>query len=188
MPYFCLIVKISVNWLNGWIERLQCIVNPLLKKAGIDPEVLKSYRPVSDLLFLSKLTERVVDRRLFEHMSLNNLHCMYEHGYKKKMHSTETLLLPLVNNTLLSLDSNLAVIWVLIDLSAAFDTVDIDLQLQILENEIGIFGTALTWFKSFLSSRKQRVLIEKTVSESIDVQYGVPQGSCLLYTSDAADE
>ena len=150
------------------------IVNPLLKKAGIDPEVLKNYRPVSDLLFLSKLTERVVDRRLFEHMSLNNLHCMYEHGYKK-MHSTETLLLPLVNNTLLSLDSNLAVIWVLIDLSAAFDTVDIDLQLQILENEIGIFGTALSWFKSFLSSRKQRVLIEKTVSESIDVQYGVPQ-------------
>ena len=48
-----------------------------------------------------------------------------------------------------------------------------------MENEIGIFGTALSWFKSFLSSRKQRVLIEKTVSESIDVQYGVPQGSVL---------
>ena len=50
------------------------IVNPLLKGPAIDSEVLKNYRPVSDV-FLSKLTERVVDRRLFEH---NNLHCIYE--------------------------------------------------------------------------------------------------------------
>ena len=95
------------------------------------------------------------------------------------MHSTETLLLPLVNNTLLSLDSNLAVVWILIDLSAAFDTVDIDLALHILENEIGIQGMALRWFKSFLSGRKQRVLIEKSLSEPVEVQYGVPQGSVL---------
>ena len=73
----------------------ESVVNALLKKSGIDPEILKNYRPVSNLLFLSKLTERVVDKRLFEHMSLNNLHCIYEHCYNK-MHSTETLLLPLV--------------------------------------------------------------------------------------------
>ena len=132
LPHFCFLVNQSLS--TGSVEGLKdSIVNPLLKKSGIDPETLKNYRPVSDLLFLSKLTERVVDRRLFEHMSINNLHCMYEHGYKK-MHSTETLLLPLVNNTLLSLDSDLAVIWILIDLSAAFDTVDIDLELHILEN------------------------------------------------------
>ena len=177
LPYFCFLVNQSLS--TGSVEGLKdSIVNPLLKKSGIDPETLKNYRPVSDLLFLSKLTERVVDRRLFEHMSINNLHCVYEHGYKK-MHSTETLLLPLVNNTLLSLDSELAVIWILIDLSAAFDTVDIDLELHILENEIGIHGTALGWFKSFLSGRKQSVLIEKSVSEAIEVQYGVPQGSVL---------
>ena len=141
LPYFCKIVNKSLS--NGSVEGLkESIVNPLLKKAGADPEILKNYRPVSDLLFLSKLTERVVDKRLYEHMCINNLHCVYEHGYKK-CHSTETLLLPLVNNTLLSLDSGLAVIWILIDLSAAFDTVDIDLALQILESEICICGTAL---------------------------------------------
>lgn len=156
----------------------ESIVNPLLKKAGIDPEVLKNYRPVSDLLFLSKLTERVVDRRVYEHMTINNLHCKYEHGYKK-CHSTETLLLPLINNTLLSLDAKLAVIWILIDLSAAFDTVDIDLELHILESEIGIRGTALKWFASFLNGRQQRVLVEKSLSDPLEVNFGVPQGSVL---------
>ena len=58
-------------------------------------------------------------------MSINNLHCIYEHGYKK-IRSTETLLLSLVNNDQLSLDSDLAVIWILIDLGAAFGTVDIE--------------------------------------------------------------
>ena len=111
-------------------------------------------------------------------MCINNLHCVYEHGYKK-CHSTETLLLPLVNNTLLSLDSGLAVIWILIDLSAAFDTVDIDLALQILESEIGICGTALDWFESFLRGREQRVRVEKSLSDPIQVQCGVPQGSVL---------
>ena len=48
----------------------ESIVNPRLKKAGIDPESLKNYRPVSDLLFISKLSERVVDRRLYEHMNI----------------------------------------------------------------------------------------------------------------------
>ena len=177
LPYFCDLVNKSLT--TGSVDGMkESIINPLLKKAGIDPEVLKNYRPVSDLLFLSKLTERVVDRRLHEHMSINNLHCAYEHGYKK-CHSTETLLLPLVNNTLLSLDAFLAVIWLLIDLSAAFDTVDIDLELHILEFEIGIGGTALKWFSSFLKGRLQRVLVEKSLSDTLEVKYGVPQGSVL---------
>ena len=177
LPYICILVNKSLS--TGSVEGLkESVVNPLLKKAGIDPESFKNYRPVSDLLFLSKLIERVVDRRLFDHMSMNDLHCKYEHGYKK-FHSTETLLLPLVNNTLLSLDSGQAVIWILIDLSAAFDTVDIDLELHILESEIGICGTALNWFNSFLKGRQQKVLIEKSLSEPNEVKYGVPQGSVL---------
>ena len=177
LPYICKLVNKSLS--TGSVEGLkEAVINPLLKKAGIDPEMLKNYRPVSDLLFLSKLIERVVDRRLFDHMSMNNLHCKYEHGYKK-FHSTETLLLPLVNNTLLSLDSGLAVIWILIDLSAAFDTVDIDLELHILESEIGICGTALDWFRSFLKGRQQKVLVEKSLSQPIEVKFGVPQGSVL---------
>ena len=177
LPYFCDLVNKSLA--TGSAEGMkESIVNPRLKKAGIDPESLKNYRPVSDLLFISKLSERVVDRRLYEHMSINDLHCKEEHGYKK-CHSPETLLLPLLNNILLSLDSCLAVILILIDLSAAFDTVDNDLELHVLEYEIGIGGAALHWFASFLKNRVQRVRVEKTLSDPLDVNCGVPQGSVL---------
>ena len=122
LPHFCFLVNQSLS--TGSVEGLKdSIVNPLLKKSGIDPETLKNYRPVSDLLFLSKLTERVVDRRLFEHMSINiALYCIYEHIYKKKIPSKLYffLLVLLVNNTLLSMDSSLVVIWILLDLSASF--------------------------------------------------------------------
>ena len=84
-------------------------------------------------------------------------------------------LLPLINNTLFSLDAKLAVIWILIDLSAAFDTVNIDLELHILESEIGISGTALKWFASFLNG----VQVEKSLSDPLEVNFGVPQGSVL---------
>ena len=115
---------------------------------------MKNYRPVADLEFLSKLSERVVAEQLDQHMNINNLHCKFEHGYKP-YHSTETLLLRIVNDVLLSLDNNMAIILLLIDLSAAFDTVDIDLLLHIMESEIGIRGKALDWFASFLKDRNQ---------------------------------
>ena len=177
LPHLCELVNKSLK--TGSVEGIkESIVVPLLKKNGLDPDVLKNYRPVADLIFLSKLTERVVAIRCNEHMSLNNLHCKYEHGYKKH-HSTETLLLRLVNDTLRGLDNNNAIILLLIDLSAAFDTVDIDILLHILESEIGISGTALYWLKSFLKDRNQRVKIENYLSESLDVEFGVPQGSVL---------
>lgn len=177
LPYLCELVNKSLT--TGSCEGMkESIVGPLLKKAGLDPEVLKNYRPVADLVFLSKLTERAAAKQMFEHMSYNNLHCKHEHGYKI-FHSTETLLLCLVNNTLLALDNNNAVILLLIDLSAAFDTVDIDLLLHILEFEIGIKGMALKWLESFLKDRNQRVLIGNSLSDPLKVEFGVPQGSVL---------
>ena len=111
-------------------------------------------------------------------MSLNKLHSKYQHGYKV-FHGTETLLLKLVNDVLIGFDSNSCTILLLIDLSAAFDTVDIDKLLDILKKDIGITGTALKWFKSFLTGRTQRVKIKNSLSDSLSVLYGVPQGSVL---------
>lgn len=177
LPYFCTLVNKSLS--TGSVDGMkESIVIPLLKKAGVDSEILKNYRPVADLVFLSKLTERVVLSRLDSHMTANNLHCHYEHGYKK-YHSTETLLLRLHNDLLLASDKDIVTILLLIDLSAAFDTVDIDLLLHILEVDIGISGVALQWFASFLRGRNQRVLIKNSVSDSLNVNYGVPQGSVL---------
>ena len=177
LPHICNLVNKSL--VTGSCDGLkESVVVPLLKKAGLDPDFLKNYRPVADLVFLSKLSERVVAKRLNEHMVNNNLLCKYEHAYKP-YHSTETLLLCLVNEILLAMDKNLVTILLLIDMSAAFDTVDIDLLLNVLEYEIGVTGVALDWFESFLKGRNQMVLIENNLSDVLKVDFGVPQGSVL---------
>ena len=120
----------------------------------------------------------MVLKRLNFHTDLHNLQCKYQYGYKK-YHSTETLLLKVVNDILIGFDKNTGTILLLLDLSAAFDTVDIEKLLRILQNEFGIQGLSLQWFRSFLIGRKQLVRINTVVSETVDVLYGVPQGSVL---------
>ena len=67
----------------------------------------------------------------------------------------------------------------LLDLSAAFDTIDHNILLNRLENYVGISGIALSWFKSYLSDRYQFVVVNEERSYRSQVQYGVPQGSVL---------
>ena len=67
----------------------------------------------------------------------------------------------------------------MLDLSAAFDTVDHDVLLERLKSGLGIYGTALNWFKSYLSGRSQSVLINGTQSKPTSLVCGVPQGSVL---------
>ena len=159
----------GVNW---------SVVGPLLKKLGLDSEVKKNYRPVNNLLPFSKLTEGVVSIRLDEHMDVNSLHERSQFAYKKH-HNTEILMLNVTDEAIRGFDNNMATIVVFLDLSAAFDTIDIDKILQILEDEIGIGGVALHWFRSFLTGRTQRVKISGVYSESCDVPFGAPQGSVL---------
>ena len=67
----------------------------------------------------------------------------------------------------------------LLDLSAAFDTIDHRLLLERLSSDCGISGTALAWFASYLHLRKQSVVIDGEESEPVDLEFGVPQGSVL---------
>ena len=99
-------------------------------------------------------------------------------GYKK-CHSTETLLIRVVNDLLIASSEKRATIVMLLDLSAAFDTVDHQKLLKIIEVEIGVSGNALAWFKSFLTGRCQRVRIGSHESMEIIIKFGVPQGSVL---------
>ena len=156
------------------------IIIPLIKDLGslVDKEIYKNYRPVSNLLFLGKLIERVVDIRLDNHMTVNKLHDNHQFGYKK-YHSTETLLLKIVNNLLLSCDDNMPSVILLLDLSAAFDTVDHTKLLNILYHEIGLRGKAYTWCKSFLTNRTFRIKIGNSYSLEELLLFGVAQGSVL---------
>ena len=111
-------------------------------------------------------------------MIRNNLLTAKNYAYRKA-HSTELLLLKVVNDLYSSFDMNMPSVVVLLDLSAAFDTVDHKKLLSILEKEIGIAGTALKWFESFLKGRTQKVKIGSTYSEEMELLYGLAQGSVL---------
>jgi len=160
------------------------LIRPLLKKKHLDSENLKNFRPVSNLPFMSKVLEKIVAKRLLEHMESNNLHETMQSAYKQ-LHSTETALIRVQNDILTSLDNKHGVILVLLDLSAAFDTIDHVTLYHQLEHRLGISGTALNWFMSYLSDRTQSVSVENTCSKPSPLQFGVPQGSVLgplLYT------
>ncbi len=153
-------------------------VRPLLKKAGLDEENLKSYRPVSNLSFISKILEKVVAVRLQSHLSSNNLYSERQSAYRKA-HSTETALIRVTSDILEAIDSGRACVLVLLDLSAAFDTIDHSILLRRLQKYFGISGTALSWFRSYLTDRSQRVIIGDEKSTPATLDFGVPQGSVL---------
>ena len=128
--------------------------------------------------FISKLTERVVHSRINAHLAANALDNHAQYGYKKN-HSCETLLLKLIDDILVAVDKKFGVVVMIIDLSAAFDTVDHGLLLNMLQFKYHISGSALKWLKSFLSGRTQRVRVGDSLSDSLVVDFGVAQGSVL---------
>ena len=84
-----------------------------------------------------------------------------------------------VNDIVVGLNSKNGVVVLLIDLSAAFDTVDHNKLINILFKELNVTGNALNWFKSFLTGRTQRVFVGSHISEPLELSFGVPQGSIL---------
>ncbi|KAI2646016.1 hypothetical protein H4Q32_024005 [Labeo rohita] len=149
-----------------------------LKKTQLDPNKLINYRPISNLPFLLKILEKVVSSQLSSFLQKNDICEDFQSGFRP-YHSTETALIRVTNDLLLSSDRGCISLLVLLDLSAAFDTVDHNILLNRLENYVGISGSALAWFKSHLSDRYQFVAVNEEVSYRSQVQYGVPQGSVL---------
>ena len=154
------------------------LINPLIKKPTLDKDILKNYRPVSNLPFLSKVLEKVVSNQLIKHIQENDLDDKFQSAYKK-FHSTETALVRVHNDILRALDEHAGIFLTLLDLSAAFDTVDHNLLLLFLENTIGVKGNALKWIKSYLGGRYQCVSIDGFLSEPVQMMCGVPQGAVL---------
>ena len=144
----------------------------------MDHTILKNFRPLSNFQFVSKLTEKAVAKQITEHMSTHGLFLSLQSAYRK-YHSTQTALLKVKNNLLLNKNNGHVTILVLLDLSAAFNTVDHDLLLQKLQSVIDIQGTALSWFQSYLGKRSQQISINGTLSRKFYLQCGIPQGSCL---------
>ena len=101
------------------------IVLPLIKKPGLDPPVLKNYRPVSNLSFLSKLIDKVISSRILTHIADNDLIEKFQSEYSYG-HSTETVLLRVYSDIVTMVGKGNGSYLVLLDLSAAFDIIDHD--------------------------------------------------------------
>jgi hypothetical protein len=153
-------------------------VTPLLKKCDLDPNCLKNFRPVSNLPFLSKVLEKVVSKRLVSHKEKHGLQDKMQSAYRR-FHSTETALVRIQNDLLRGLDMKQCCFLVMLDLSAAFDTVDHQILLNRLDGRFGIRGAALDWVASYLHKRSQFVLVNGTSSSEQELNCSVPQGSVL---------
>ena len=152
------------------------IIKPLLKKKTLDKNVLKNYRPVSNITVLGKLIEKIACARLTEHMDHYNLADSHQSAYRAA-HSTESALIKVKNDIMLSIDCKKAMLLVLLDLSAAFDTIDHKILVSRLSKRIGVSGTALDWFQSYLEGWTSRVEIAGNLSKPITANFGLPQGS-----------
>lgn len=154
------------------------VVQPLIKKPNLDASIFSNYRPISKLPFLSKILEKAVCIQLQSFLELHGILELFQSGFKA-LHSTETTLLKVFNDLLLITDTGDSAILMLLDLTAAFDTIDHNILISRLDHCVGIKGIALEWFRSYLSDRKFSVCLGDFVSQMAPFPCGVPQGSIL---------
>ena len=168
----------------------QAHVRPLFK--GGDPEIPKNYRPVSLLPVISKTMERFVHTQLTKYLAANDHFPRNQFAYRSN-HSTEDAVLYAIDRYLEHRDTHQHTGLALLDMSKAFDKVSHQLLITDLYG-LGITSTPLAWMCSYLSGRKQKIVMRNgEVSNFVDCQCGVPQGSVLgpllflLYTRQAAE-
>ena len=165
------------------------LVTPIIKDRDADTELFSNYRPVSTLPYLSKIIEKAALLQLTEYLDQNNYIPEYQSAYMKN-HSCETALCKVTNDMEKMIHDRKVVALVQLDLSSAFDTVDHMVLIQLLKNKFGINGSALNFFKTYLSGRTFSVKIKHVNGGKVLLIYGVPQGSILgpllfiLYISD----
>ena len=127
-------------------------VTSILKKPGLDPDSSSSYRPVSNLTYVSKFIERLASFQLTAYL-LNHHMLPVEQSAYRQHYSTETATLKIASDIFDAADAEKVIVLSLLDLSAAFDTVDYSILLRRQTYMYGITGTALRWIKSFLTGR-----------------------------------
>ena len=145
LPAITRIVNLSLTTGIAPPKMKEASLLPLLKQPSLSHDEFPNYRPISNLAFISKCTEKVVASRLNEHVNEHNLSEVFQSAYKKG-HSTESALVRVHNDILRAIDNGGCVILLLLDLSAAFDTVDHAILLSRLRDRFRVSGTALAWF------------------------------------------
>ncbi len=123
----------------------------------------QNVRPIEKSFAQQEKKQREHCSKLCSFLKKNGIWEDFQSGFRPD-HSTETALIRVTNDLLLSSDRGCTSLLVLLDLSAAFDTIDHNILMNRLENFVGISGSALTWFKSYLSDRHQFLAVNEEVS------------------------
>jgi len=137
-------------------------VTPLLKSSSLDESLPSSYRPISNLNFISKILERLFLQRIQPHILASSNYNQHQSAYRPG-HSTETALVQLLDSIYHAANHGKATLLFSLDLSAAFDTIDHPLLIRRLSHSLGITGSVLTWVQSYLTGRSQTVRLVPTV-------------------------
>ena len=167
----------------------EAFITPAVKKSGLDSSDVGSYRPISNLSVISKLLERIVAKQLTDYLQSADLLPRLQSGFRSG-HSTETATLRVLSDIMTAVDGGDIAALVLLDLSAAFDTVDHAILCRRLQTSFGLTGQVLHWFSSYVHGRSQYVRRGMMRSAVTALVCGVPQGSVLgpilfvLYTAD----
>jgi hypothetical protein len=153
-------------------------ITPLLKKPGLDEGTPSNYRPISNLVTISKVLEKLFLARIKPFILSSPNFSNLQSGYRKH-HSTETALLRIYDDIYKMVDNQKGALLISLDLSAAFDVIPHDRLIKRLSNCFGLSGAALSWIESYLSNRHQFIKIQDHFSPTTIIESGVPQGSVL---------
>ena len=156
-------------------------VSPLYKSK--ERYMVTNYRPISLLIMMSKILEKVVYSRVYNFLVETEQLYQSQYGFRTG-HSCQNAISELIGNVLKNQEENKLTIGVFIDLSKAFDTLSHNILIKKLQ-EYGIRGTPLKWFESYLEDRNMRIKVNSSngtleYSTYHPLTYGTPQGSLLF--------
>ena len=151
----------------------QAVITPILKSKDKDL-CYNNFRPISNTSFLSKLIEKVALSQFIPHLNHTQKFALKNSAYKSG-NSTETLLCKINSDIMINMENQKITILVLLDLSAAFDSISQQKLIQILQTRFQTHGNALNWFKSYIFNRTQSVSIQDSFSSPSELKFGVPK-------------
>lgn len=175
VPIMCHIFNLCIG--KGCFPKVfkKALVHPIHK--GGSGDSVNNYRPISVLTVLSKIFEKILNKKLINHLDKNNIISKNQFGFRSGR-STEDAVQGLTEHIVRGLDNGLKTVGIFLDLCKAFDTVSVPLLLSKME-QCGIRGIALDIFTDYLKDRSQRVVIGEHTSDEESISFGVPQGSVL---------